>query len=306
MVIKKTCGNSCKMKTLFGVEKMKKTIYILTAFLLLSASAAILAQDDAEQRSTRSGSVRALERQVETLKNQQEKDLEELRSIHKIAIEEKATKTAQRLANLIEKRQNDYITRLAALQERLKTIRDRSGRQELAADSGRKAPDFNLSTFDGKPIKLSDYPGKTLVLEWMNFECPFSRYHYETKPTMVELAKKYKDQNVVWLTINSTSHTTPQANLNFAKQYKIQSPILDDRSGKVGKEYGAITTPHIYIINVRGNIVYDGAIDNAPVGKVEGGEYLNYVDKALSEIIGGKTVGTPKTKPYGCTVKYPN
>ena len=285
---------------------MKKTIYILTAFLFLGASAAVLAQDDAEQRSTRSGGVRALERQIETLKNQQEKDLEELQSIHKIAVEEKATKTAQQLAGLIEKRQKDHSTQLAALEGKLKIAREKSSQQALAADSDKKAPEFALSTFDGKPVKLSDYRGKTVVLEWMNFECPFSMYHYATKPTMVEMAKKYKDHNVVWLTINSTSHTTPQANLDFAKQYKIQSPILDDRSGKVGHAYGAATTPHIYIVNARGNIVYEGAIDNAPVGKVEFGEYVNYVDKALTEITGGKAVSTSKTKPYGCTVKYSN
>lgn len=283
---------------------MKKTIQILTVFLFLSTSVATLAQQENERRAN-SGSVRMLERQIEMLKTQQEKDLAELRAIHKIAIEEKAEKTAQRLADLIGKRQNDYSTRLAALQERLKIIRDRSARQMLAADSEKKAPEFTLSTFDGKPVKLSDYRGKTVVLEWMNFECPYSMYHYATKPTMVELTKKYKNQNVVWLTINSTNHTTPQANQNFAMQYQIQSPILDDRSGKVGKAYNAITTPHMYIVNARGNIVYEGAIDNAPMGNAKGGEYVNYVDKALSEIIGGKAVSTPKTKSYGCTVKYP-
>ena len=285
---------------------MKKTIYTLTAFLLLITSTGVLAQEEGQQRVNQSESIKTLEQQIETIKGRHEKDVEELQAIHKIAVEEKATKTAQQLSGLIEKRQKDYSTQLSALEGRLKIARERSSHQALAADSDKKAPDFTLSTFDGKPVKLSDYRGKTVVLEWMNFECPFSVYHYATKPTMVELAKKYKDQNVVWLTINSTSHTTPQANLDFAKQYKIQSPILDDRSGKVGHAYGAATTPHIYIVNARGNIVYEGAIDNAPLGKVEGGEYVNYVDKALGEITGGKAVSTPKTKPYGCTVKYQN
>jgi peroxiredoxin len=171
-------------------------------------------------------------------------------------------------------------------------------------DSGRKAADFTLSTFDGKTIKLSDHRGQIVVLEWLNLECPYSKYHYATKPTMVELAKKYKDQNVVWLTINSTSHTTPQANQDFARKYKVKSLILDDRSGKTGKAYGAKTTPHMIIINAHGNIVYDGAIDNAPLGKFKGDGYVNYVDKALMEITGGKAVSTPTTKPYGCSVKY--
>lgn len=299
---------------------MKKTVSLLTAFLFLGTSVAVLAQEEgqrwaarrrvssdraARQNEPRLGSVRMLERQIGIIKSRQDKNLAELQAIHEIAIEEKATKTAQQLAGLIEKRQKDYSTRLTALEERLKTIRERSEQQVLAADSDKKAPDFALSTFDGKPVKLSDYRGKTVVLEWLNFECPFSIYHYKTKPTMVELAKKYKNQNVVWLTINSTSHTTPQANQNFGKQYNIQSLILDDRSGKVGKAYSAKATPHMYIVNARGNIVYEGALDNAPLGKVAGNGYVNYVDKALAEIIGGKAISTPKTKPFGCSVKYP-
>jgi peroxiredoxin len=293
------------MKPHLESRKMKKTIYLLTAFLFLGAST-VLAQQAGQQRPTSSAGVRMLAQRIKMIKARQEKEIAELQAIHKTAVEEKAEKTAQQLAELIEKRQNDYNTRLAALEERLNAIRLRSEQQVLAADSDMEAPDFTLSTFDGKPVKLSDYRGKTVVLEWMNSECPFSRYHYATKSTMMELAAKYKDKNVVWLTINSTSHTTPQANLSFAKQYKVQSAILDDRSGKVGKAYGAKTTPHVFIVNARGNIVYDGAIDNAPVGKIEGDKYVNYVDKALSEINAGKAVTVPKTKPYGCSVKYPN
>jgi peroxiredoxin len=285
---------------------MKKTISLITVIAILSTPLVVLAQRQGQQRPARRGGVRMLQRQIENLKTRHEKDLAELQAIHETAVEEKATKTARKLANLIDKRKQAYNTRIAALQERLNTINERSAQQQaLAADSNKKAPDFTLSTFDGKPVKLSNYRGKTVVLEWMNFECPFSRYHYATKPTMVELAKKYKNQNIIWLTINSTSHTTPQGNHDFAKKHKIQSPILDDRSGRVGKAYDAKTTPHIFIVNARGNIVYDGAIDNAPMGKVAGGEYVNYVDKALSEIVSGKAVSTPETKPYGCTVKYP-
>ena len=284
---------------------MNKTIYILMTFLFLGTSVVAFAQNEGRQRADQGGSVRMLEQQIKVITSRQEKEIAELQAIHATAIEEKAEKTAKQLSNLIEKRQNNYNTALAALQERLNAIRQRSGQQALAADSDRKAPDFTLSTFGGKPVKLSDYRGKTVVLEWMNTECPFSMYHYKTKSTMLDLAKKYKDKDVVWLTINSTSHTTPQANLSLAKQHKIQSPILDDRSGNMGRAYGAKTTPHIFIVNARGNIVYDGAIDNAPMGKVESGnEYINYVDKALSDIISGKAVGISKTKSYGCSVKY--
>lgn len=179
----------------------------------------------------------------------------------------------------------------------------RQGRDVQGESSGRRAPAFELNTFDGKTVNLSDYRGKIVVLEWMNFECPYSRYHYETKDTMTELAKKYKGKNVVWLAINSTNHTTPQPNKAFARRHKLPYPILDDRSGKVGHAYSAETTLHMYIINPKGRIVYEGAIDNSPLGRKKKG-VVNYVDKALTELTAGKAISTPNTKPYGCTVKY--
>ncbi len=143
-----------------------------------------------------------------------------------------------------------------------------------------------------------------MVLEWFNFECPFSIYHYETTNTMVGLANKYRNSNVVWLAVNSTSHTTPGANKEFTRKYKLPFPILDDRSGRVGHAYGAKTTPHMYIISPRGNILYEGAIDNSPLGRKKEG-VINYVDKALAELTGGKAVTTSNFPPYGCSVKYP-
>ena len=128
-------------------------------------------------------------------------------------------------------------------------------------------------------------------------------YHYETKNTMVQLAEKYKNKNVVWLAINSTNHTTPQANIEFSQKNKLPFPILDDRSGKVGRAYDAKTTPNIFIINPRGRIVYDGAIDDSPLGNKKEG-VVNYVDNVLAELTAGKTVSPKNTKPYGCTVKY--
>ena len=178
---------------------------------------------------------------------------------------------------------------------------------EAKAEAGRKAPQFTLKSFAGKQLSLSDYKGKIVVLEWFNDECPFVKYHYDKVSTMVELASKYKDKNVVWLAINSTSHTTPEQNKDFVAKHNLPYPILDDRPGKVGRAYGATNTPHIYIIDTKGNIVYEGAIDNSPNGKTPAGkEMINYVDKALAELSGGKRVSTPKTKPYVCTVKYAN
>jgi len=173
--------------------------------------------------------------------------------------------------------------------------------------AGKTAPAFTLNSFDGKAISLSDYKGKIVVLEWVNPECPYVRYHYEKKNTMTELAAKYKADNVVWLAVNSTSHFTAAKDKEFAEKHNLDYPVLSDSSGVVGKAYGAKTTPHMFIIDTDGNIVYDGGIDNSPLGIPLAGEVLiNYVDKALTELIGGRAVSTPNTKPYGCSVKYAN
>jgi hypothetical protein len=144
------------------------------------------------------------------------------------------------------------------------------------------------------------------VLEWFNFECPFVQYHYGKANTMIDLAAKHKDKNVVWLAVNSTSHTTPEANREFAAKHKLAYPILDDRSGQVGRAYGAKTTPHLFVIDPGGRIVYDGAIDNAPLGKTaDGQERVSCVENVLASLTAGREIGISNTKPYGCSVKYP-
>jgi peroxiredoxin len=129
------------------------------------------------------------------------------------------------------------------------------------------------------------------------------KYHYEEVPTMAGLAKKYEDKGVVWIAINSTKHLTTEANKAWAEKHKLSYPILDDRSGKVGRSYDAKRTPQMFIIDGAGKIVYDGAIDDSPMGKKKEA-VVNYVEKALGELTSGKEVSIPKTKPYGCTVKY--
>jgi peroxiredoxin len=168
-----------------------------------------------------------------------------------------------------------------------------------------KERQFTLKSFAGKEISLSDYKGKIVVLEWFNDECPFVKYHYDTVTTMVGLANKYEPKNVVWLAVNSTNHTTPEQNKEWAAKHNLPYPILDDRSGKVGRAYSATNTPHMFIIDQKGNVVYEGAIDNAAMGKPRAGEDLiNYVDKALGELISGKPMSVTKTDAYGCNVKY--
>ncbi|NIP27811.1 MAG: redoxin domain-containing protein [Phycisphaerae bacterium] len=175
--------------------------------------------------------------------------------------------------------------------------------KEIEPEIARKAPDFTLNSFDGNTISLSNYKGKIVVLEWFSLECPFVIRHYGGKPTMINLANKYRDRNVVWFAVNSTGHTTPEANTEFAKKYKLPYPILDDRSGKVGRAYGAKTTPHMYVIDTRGSITYQGAIDNDKRGRRRQG-VINYVDKALAELTGDKEVTTTDTMSYGRDVMY--
>jgi len=167
------------------------------------------------------------------------------------------------------------------------------------------AQDFTLRSFSGEQVSLSDYTGKIVVLEWIHDRCPYVRYHYEKANTMINLANKYEDQGVVWLAVNSTSFATEEQVKNFAEKHNLPYPILDDRSGEVGRSYGARRTPHMFIIDKEGYIAYEGAIDNAPMGNVNGGEQkTDYVEIALSELTAGQQVSTPKTEPYGCTVKY--
>ncbi len=188
----------------------------------------------------------------------------------------------------------------------------------------KKAFAFTLLDQDGNKVMMSQFRGQVVVLEWVNFDCPFSRRHYE-KGTFRELCKKYKygvpgakpaqtqpqppsrrkrgkKQKVVWLAINSTNYWTVERNKQAAEKYKVPYPILDDHEGKVGRIYGAKTTPHIFIKAPDGTLAYQGAIDNDPGGNKE--EPLNYAAQALEEILTGKPVSQPETRPYGCSVKY--
>jgi peroxiredoxin len=253
-----------------------------------------------------------LRQQIDKLKAAHQDLITQLRAIHEAAVKEKATDTAGKLEALISKQQEAFQDTLRQLEQqqarfqRAGRVRNqRPARIGQGQPVGKQAPEFELDSFDGRTIKLSDYKGHIVVLEWMNTECPFSRYHHETVHTMADLARKYRDQGVIWLAVNSTSFTTPQANREFAQKERLPYPILDDRSGEVGKKYGARNTPHMFVIDKSGAIVYEGAIDNAPLGKTEAGAgKVNYVDRAISELLSGQRVSIPNTPPYGCTVKY--
>ena len=177
------------------------------------------------------------------------------------------------------------------------------------APAGQPAPAFTAVDLAGKPVNLADYKGKTVVLEWHNFGCPFVQKHYRSG-NMQALQKKY-GSDVVWLAVNSTNKSssdyTEPARLTSQLQgfNAVPAHYLMDEPGTVGMAYGAKTTPHMYIIDPAGKVVYNGAIDDkrsTNVEDVKGAK--NYVVAALEEMKAGKPVTVATTAPYGCTVKY--
>ena len=171
------------------------------------------------------------------------------------------------------------------------------------AKIGEQAPGFTLTDTAGKTVKLEDYKGKIVVLDWFNPECPVCKGHYEKK-TIQNLASKFESKNVVFLAINSggagqQGHGKDK-NATAKKDWGINFPILLDESGKVGRTYGAKTTPHCFVIDTKGTLVYAGAIDDGAKGKAT----VNYVEKAVNEVLKGESVSTPKTDSFGCNVKY--
>ena len=180
----------------------------------------------------------------------------------------------------------------------------------LAVNPGQPAPDFALTDLSGKPVKLSDLKGKFVVLEWVNPECPYVQKHYDSA-NMQTLQKEFGAKQVAWLAINSTreGHSefkSPQQMAGWMKE-KGGAPAatLLDRDSKVGRLYGAVTTPHMYVIDPKGTLVYVGAIDDKrSTNPADVKTAKNYVRVALGESMAGKAVSTASTSPYGCTVKY--
>lgn len=176
--------------------------------------------------------------------------------------------------------------------------------------TGAPAPDFVVSDSAGKPVKLSDYRGKTVVLEWNNPGCPFVKKHYDSG-NMQKTQGTAVGQGAVWLTVNSGAPgqqgymTGPEAGA-FMKTANLKATrYLVDPKGVVGKLYGAKTTPHMYIVDAKGTLVYQGAIDDKPTNKVADiASARNHVLAALGEVKAGKAVSVAGSKPYGCSVKY--
>ena len=175
---------------------------------------------------------------------------------------------------------------------------------------GKPAPNFKLADVNGKPVTLSQFRGKTVVLEWNNPECPFVKKHYNSGNMQKAQAAAAKD-GVVWLSINSGApgkqgHVSgAEAKAYVAKAGGKPTAYLLDPKGVVGKTYDAKTKPHMYVVNKAGILVYAGGIDDKPTpnpADVNGAR--NHVLAALSEIKGGKAVSVKTSRPYGCAVKY--
>lgn len=180
----------------------------------------------------------------------------------------------------------------------------------FAASAGQVAPDFTVTDSTGKAVRLSDYKGKFVVLEWTNPECPFVQKHYNSA-NMPSLQKEWGAKDVVWLTVNSTNRsssefkTGAQMNAWMQSHGAAQKAVLIDGDSATGMKYAAKTTPHMFVIDPKGDIVYAGAIDDKRSTRLEDTKTANnYVRVALTEAMAGKPVTTPNTTPYGCSVKY--
>ncbi len=185
----------------------------------------------------------------------------------------------------------------------------------LAATVGAPAPDFAATDSNGKQHKLADFKGKYVVLEWHNQNCPFVKSQY-AQGKMQRLQDKWTKKGVEWFTVISSAPDTQgyveasAANTDVKSHNAHVTAVFLDPKGDLGHAYGAKTTPHMFVIDPKGVLIYDGAIDNAPredgdVTKTQAGEeFVNYVNRALTESMAGKKVSISSTPPYGCGVKY--
>ena len=182
--------------------------------------------------------------------------------------------------------------------------------QTGSAVVGKAAPDFTLVDSNGQSHTLSSYKGKHVVLEWVNFGCPFVNKHYGSG-NMQRLQKAYTGKGVVWLSVNSSAqgkqgfHAPAELNALLKEKGAAPSAYLIDTDGKVGHLYGARTTPHMFVVDPKGTLLYAGGIDDRPStdqADIEGA--TNYVAAALDQALAGKAVTVATSKPYGCSVKY--
>ena len=179
-----------------------------------------------------------------------------------------------------------------------------------AARVGQPAPDFSLPDTGGKAVRLADFRGRFVVLEWTNPGCPFVRKHYESG-NMGATQKLARDQGVAWLAINSTEtasgdYLEPPRLADWLKQHQgVPTAVLMDPEGTTGRAYDAKTKPHLYIVDTQGMLAYAGGIDSIASARVSDIEKAtNHVKAALADIAAKRPIAQAVTKPYGCTIKY--
>jgi peroxiredoxin len=179
-----------------------------------------------------------------------------------------------------------------------------------ALKPGDVAPEFKGTDSNGKTETLAQYRGKYVVLEWANQGCPYDQKHYKSG-NMERLQKEWTAKGVVWLSVISSAQgeqgyvTPPEENAYLERMHAVPTAAVLDPRGTIGKLYGAKTTPHVFVIDPQGKLVYEGALDDQPTpdpASLKGAH--NYLDAALEESMAGKAVTTPVTRPYGCNVKY--
>lgn len=174
---------------------------------------------------------------------------------------------------------------------------------DARAEVGKPAPEFTLPDTEGKPVTLSSFRGKIVVLQWINPDCPVCKRVFTTGLVRKMLSEiKAAAPDVVYLPISTTHYMAPEKIAAYLKENGVEGKGLMDADGKVGRLYGAKTTPHLFVIDAQGILRYDGAIDGDPSGKNPAAE--NYVVKAVKAIVSGSKVSPETTKPYGCSVKY--
>lgn len=181
---------------------------------------------------------------------------------------------------------------------------------DAAAKVGAMAPDFTVTDMSGKTHKLADFAGKFVVLEWLNYGCPFVGKHYGSG-NMQALQKQWTAKGVVWLSVISSApgrqgHSDPaKAQADYKAKGSNATTVILDESGSLGKAYGARTTPHMYVIDPKGNLIYNGGIDDKPSTDLADIKTAkNYISAALTEAMAGKPVSVSTSQPYGCNVKY--
>jgi peroxiredoxin len=191
----------------------------------------------------------------------------------------------------------------------LVTLMGLVGAAWAGVDSGKPAPDFTATDIHGQTVKLSDYRGKIVVLESYNLDCPFCANHFKTG-AMQELQRDVTSKGGIWLMVNSVnpnnrSHRSSEAAQKEWAAEKMQATAwLDDSTGAIGKLYGMKTTPHMFVIDKDGRLVYQGAIDDQATPNHDPRQARNYVREAVDKILAGQKVSVSETKSYGCSVKY--